>query len=370
VLPATHFSVLLLLIVSLVCLGSWINTFKAVARKWRFELFALDVAVGAIAVVLFAAFTLGAMGSDLGVSDRILVAGRTAQALAIIAGAVFNLGNMLLLAAVALLGVSNAFPFIAGMALIISSCFYLRPGNLLYLVGGMVVSLCALLFEIRSARLREAYLQARTGSTSTATGANPSPAAAKMPSSGVTAPAPAAVKKRPTFKRKQRRTVRGIVAGVVGGVALGLFVPILQNCLPGDLGLGAYAGMLLFGVGVLGSTFVYDFYFLNITIEGGSLTFAAYFRGKLGQHLAGLSGGALCMGGLLAAALAIGSPAAIDVAQSTRILLPLLSVPLAFLFGITVWRELSPPAAARVANVLALLFFLGGLGLFVLGVTR
>src|SRR5579875_3253920 len=114
ILPVTYVPVLILLIASLFCLGAWINTFKAAGAKWRFELFAIDFSIGGLLVVLIAAFTLGTLGSDLAFSDRMLVAGRTAQALAIIAGAVFNLGNMLLLAAVGLIGISTAFPLTIG----------------------------------------------------------------------------------------------------------------------------------------------------------------------------------------------------------------------------------------------------------------
>jgi hypothetical protein len=151
---------------------------------------------------------------------------------------------------------------------------------------------------------------------------------------------------------------------------LGSFVPILQNCIPGDLGLGAYAGMLLFGIGVVGSTIVYNFYFLNITIEGGTLTFASYFRGRFMQHLAGFIGGALCISGLLCAVLVSSSPAIVDITPMLRVLLPLLSVPLAYLFGITIWRELSGSGAARVANLVGFLLFLCSLGLLAYGFTR
>jgi glucose uptake protein len=100
VLPTTWLSALFFLVLSFICLGSWANTFKASGSRWRFELFSIDFAVGALIFSLLAAYTLGTLGADLGFSDRMLVAGRTNQALGIAAGALFALGNMLLLAAV------------------------------------------------------------------------------------------------------------------------------------------------------------------------------------------------------------------------------------------------------------------------------
>jgi glucose uptake protein len=368
-LPATHDSALLVLVVSLVCLGSWINTFKAVGRTWRFELFSLDFALGAMVTALVLAFTLGTMGSDLGFADRTLVAGHTASALGVVAGVVFNLGNMLLLAAVSLLGASTAFPFVVGVALIVSSWFQFREGNALYLSGGILLMLIAVFFETRSARLRESQVETKKDTALTGAGQNPRPAAATAQKASVSASAGHPVKKKPPVKRKRVKAVRGIGVAIIAGAVLAGVVPTLDSCLPGDLGLGPYSGMVLFGIGVLASTIFYDFFFLNVSIDGVPLTFASYFRGKVGQHIVGLLGGAICMGGLLTAAMVIWSPVAADVKPMVRLVLPLLSVLLAFLFGISIWKELSVPTGSRVANLAGMLLFLCSLGLFAYGFT-
>lgn len=370
ILPATHLPVLLLLIASLICLGSWVNTFKATGTRWRFELFSIDFSIGGLLLVLVAAFTLGTLGSDLAFSDRTLVAGRTAQALALIAGGVFNLGNMLLLAAISLLGISTAFPLSIGVALIVSSCFNFRPGNVIYLATGIIIMLVAIVFEIRSARLREAAATKKDPAPATAAQPAPTAAPAKPATAAVRAPASRSHKTKPPVKRKPKKVVRGTVAGIIGGVALGLFVPILQNCIPGDLGLGPYAGMLLFGVGVLGSTIVYNFYFLNITIEGAPLTFGAYFKGNVGQHFLGFAGGAICLGGFLAAALANAAPATADVPGILNVLIPLLSVPLAFFFGVAIWKEFAIPAKSKMPLVAGICLFTCGLVLLAIGLMR
>jgi glucose uptake protein len=364
ILPVTFVSALLLLLLSLVCLGLWLNAFKATGARWRFELFSFDFSVGALLLLLIAAYTFGTFGSDLAFSDRMLVSGRTNEALALIAGAVFNFGNMLLLASVALLGISTAFPLSVGVGLIVTSFFHFHSGNVAYLIAGIVIMIGALVLEIRSVRRREA---AAAAAAAAAAKKEPVPVPAEdAPPKVATTQATSGVhhhrrhrsKPRPPAKPKRvRKFLRGMIAAMLGGIAFGLFVPILEHCMTGDLGLGPYAGMLLFGVGVLGSTIVYNFYFLNITIEGSPLTYAAYLKGKLGQHLLGFLGGALCLGGLLAASLAAFAATTAKVPRVLDILLPLLGVPLAFLCAIGIWKELSIPAASKLP-------LLAGIGLF------
>ena len=142
VLPTTWLSALLLLALSFICLGSWASTFKATGNRWRFEMYSIDFAIGALVVALLAAYTLGTLGADLGFSDRMLVAGRTNQALGIAAGAVFALGNMLLLAAVSLLGLSAAFPLCIGSAVVVAALFQFGTSQTLWLAAGVALLLC------------------------------------------------------------------------------------------------------------------------------------------------------------------------------------------------------------------------------------
>ena len=102
ILPATTLASLLLVILSLVCWGSWANTQRLVF-KWRFELFYYDFTLGLAVCLLLAAFTLGSMNSqELTVSDNMLIAGYRKMAYAVGAGVIVNLANMLLVAAISL----------------------------------------------------------------------------------------------------------------------------------------------------------------------------------------------------------------------------------------------------------------------------
>lgn len=328
------------------CLGLWPNTFKRAGSNWRFELFYFDFAVGAILLAVIAAFTFGTLGSEMAFDDRMLVAGKSAQVSAIGAGFLFNLGNMLFVAAVSLLGISAAVPLSAGVALIIVSFFYFRADNIVFLISGMVLLLITLVLSGTACRLRD------LGTPTAAKGA-------KRPV------APAAP------KAKARRTTKGILIALLSGIPLGLFFPLFIRGEAGDFGLGPYAGILLFCVGVIVATLVCNFYFMNIAIEGGPIPFNAYFRGRANQHFLGFAGGAIWAAGALAATIAAGAPSETGPPAFLRLMVPLGSALLVLLCGVWIWKEFPARSkSARVCIALTALLFAGGLALTGTGLAR
>jgi glucose uptake protein len=356
ILPSTYASALLLLIISFLCLGLWINTFKFAGSRWRFELYSIDFAIGAALLAAIAAFTFGTLGSDLAFSDRMLVAGRASQAFAVAAGFLFNLGNMLLLAAVSLLGISGAFPIAFGWALVIGSLFSFRFSNVLILIGGMVLMLLTVFIQIAACRIRDA--QRRAAAT------KPVAAGTASQAAGVPGTAKPAVKSalRTPPKPARRKAGKGIFIALLSGTMLGFFYPLAAKGMSGELSLGPYAGLLLFAVGILVSTVLFDFYFLNIAIEGPRLTSGAYLEGQAHQHFLGFAGGALWAGGALAALLALALPAQAGLQGAIKLILPLASVLLAVACGTFGWKEFkSAPANAKVSLYLASAIFACGL---------
>lgn len=305
-------------------LGLWPSTFKRTGSQWRFELFYFDFAVGAILLAVLAAFTLGTFGSEMAFDDRMLVAGRSAQVWVVAAGFLFNLGNMLFVAAISLLGISGALPLSAGLALIVASLFNFRAENVLFLVSGIVLLLVALVLDGTACRVRDL--------------------GAPTPAKGSSKPVPAAAP-----KAKTRRTTKGILIALLSGIPLGLFYPLFAKGEAGDFGLGPYAAILLFCIGVLMATIICNFYFMNIAIEGGAIGFNAYFRGRASQHFLGFAGGALWAAGALAAALGSSAPARVGISTSLRLLLPLASALLALVSGLWIWKEF--PAKSKRARV-------------------
>jgi glucose uptake protein len=372
VLPTTYISTLLLLILSFICLGCWTNTFKLAGPRWRFELFCIDFAIGAALLSVIAAFTLGLLGSDLGFTDRMLVAGHLAQVFLIAAGSIFNLGNMLLLAAASILGTATAFPLAFGVALVISSLLNLRTENEFVLISGIVIVIIAILLDARSLR-DSAHETKATVKDSADPQTSASMAGVDVkPSNSATAVGTARRVTNPGTRRaKGRRRKKGFIIGALAGIALGLFYPVANKGMAGDFGLGPYAGVLLFCLGVLLSTIIFDFYFLNIAIDAEPLSFGAYLRGKPRQHFLGFAGGAIWALGLLAASLAIAVYKQVGVSPALAFILPLASVLLVVFSGSVVWNEFpSTSASAKLSLGLTAAFLAGGLILIGIGITR
>src|ERR1700726_1636317 len=149
ILPATYNSALLLIILSMICWGSWANTFK-LSGKWRFELFYYDYSLGVLIAAIVAAYTFGSMGSDLSFSDNLLIALRRNMAYAAAAGLVFNLANMLLVAAISVAGMAVAFPIGIGLALVVGviwSYSLNKQGNPILLATGVVLVVGAIIVD-------------------------------------------------------------------------------------------------------------------------------------------------------------------------------------------------------------------------------
>jgi len=146
ILPGTYTAALLLLVVSMICWGSWANTFK-LTKGWRFELFYFDFAAGVLLTAVIAAYTLGSMGEELTFSDNLLTAGKRQMFFALVAGALFNLSNLLLVAAISVVGMAVAFPIVFGFAFLLGVIlnYFMNPqGNpLLLFAGGTLAALAA-----------------------------------------------------------------------------------------------------------------------------------------------------------------------------------------------------------------------------------
>ncbi len=107
-------------IITMLCWGSWANTQKLASKEWRFQLFYWDYAIGVMLLALLLAFTLGSTGSG---GRPFLADLRQADAKwlgsAFLGGVIFNLSNILLVAAIDIAGLAVAFPVGVGLALVL-----------------------------------------------------------------------------------------------------------------------------------------------------------------------------------------------------------------------------------------------------------
>ena len=314
-------------IVTMLCWGSWANTQKLAATNWRFELFYWDYVIGIVVFALLFGLTAGSAGA----TGRGMVAD-LAQAdwpnigSALLGGVLFNAANILLVASIAIAGMSVAFPTGIGLALVIGVVVnYLdRPeGSAALLFGGTLLVAVAILLNAY------AYRRAGTGQKSTPT--------------------------------------KGLVLAIVAGCLMGLFYKYVANSMfedfevpvPGKL--SPYSAVLVFSLGILTSNFLFNTLLMRYPFDGPPVSFGDYFRGGSRNHLIGVLGGVIWCVGMSFSILAsdeAGPAISYGLGQGATIV--------AAVWGIYVWREFAgaPSGTGAVLNGM-LACYLVGLGLIV-----
>ena len=128
-------------LVTMLCWGSWANTQKLATKEWRFQLFYWDYAIGVLLLALLLAFTMGSTGSGgRGFLADLQQADGKWLGSAFLGGVIFNLSNILLVAAIDIAGLAVAFPVGVGLALVlgvITTYLATRQGNVPMLALGV-----------------------------------------------------------------------------------------------------------------------------------------------------------------------------------------------------------------------------------------
>ena len=333
VLPQTYGAAVLLIIVSMLCWGSWANTFK-LAGKWRFELFYYDYSLGVLIAAIIYALTFGNFGADgFTFVDDLAHAGRRQIFFGGVGGVVFNLANMLLVAAISLAGLSVAFPVGIGLALVIGVIwnYILKPqGNPTLLFTGAAIVAGAIIVDAFAYRALEAGKAAKQS-------------AAQGP---------------------RKTTGKGIALSLLSGVLMGSFFPLVEMGKAGPLGLGPYSIGFVFAVGVFLSTFVFNLFFMNFPVEGAPVAISEYFKGNGRQHVLGIVGGLIWATGTIANFVAASAPESVQVGPAISYAIGQGATMVSALWGLLVWKEFAG-AGPRVRLLVAvmLILFVSGLGL-------
>jgi len=344
ILPTTYLAALLLSIVSMICWGSWANTQK-LAGKWRFELFYYDYSLGVLLCAGIAALTFGSwLPKELTFTDNLLIASNHQMAYAVGAGIVFNLANMLLVAAITVSGLAVAFPIAIGLALVIGVIwnYILNPqADPILLFGGALLVAAAIIVD---AFAYGTYLEAQQ------------------------AAAVRALQPDPRTKTKNPKrgpgAARGIVLSIVSGLLMGAFYPIVEISKQGDNGVSPYGVAVLFGAGVFLSSLVYIPFFLNFPVVGEPLKTADYFKGSVRQHVLGLLGGLIWMAGGLANFIASSTPQKVQVGPAVSYAIGQGATMVSALWGLLVWREFKGAShRVQLLLVVMMVLFLSGLGM-------
>ena len=324
------------MICSMLCWGAWANSFKA-SKKWRFELFYFDFSIGAVVAAAIIVSTAGSLGFDgFSFLDDIRHAGLRQDFWAVVTGGIFNLANMLLLAAISIAGMAVALPIGMGLTLVIGVIWNYASnpaGNKAMLFGGAAIVVGAIIVDAlayRSYALQRSRQAAREGRA-----------------------------------RQVRRSMstKSIIVSLAGGALLSAVFPLLTNATSSEIGLGPYSAAFLFSVGMFFSTFVFNLVLMNLPLEGSPIEITDYFRGSLKNHVLGLLGGIVWAAGLVAYLVAtaegaakIGPPYQFGIAQAAPII--------GALCGIIFWREFGGGGSRTKALAGGMLFlFLAGLAL-------
>jgi glucose uptake protein len=317
-----------LCVVTMLCWGSWANTQKLASKEWRFQLFYWDYAIGVLLLALLLAFTAGSSGSagraflaDLGQAE-----GRS-LGLAFLGGVVFNLSNILLVAAIDIAGMAVAFPVGVGLALalgVVTNYVATPVGNPVLLFAGVAGVVLAILLSAAAYR--------------------------RLPSQGA------------------RTSGKGIALSVVAGLLMGYFYRFVaasmsadfRNLEPGKL--GPYTAVVVFSAGLLLSNFLWNTIVMVRPFVGEPVPLGDYFtKGTPRLHLVGILGGVIWNLGMslsIVASGAAGFAISYGLGQGATLV--------AALWGVFVWKEFEH-APAGTGRLLALMFasFVIGLGLIV-----
>ena len=315
--PHTLSIALLMMITSAVCWGSWANTYKGV-KNYRFELFYWDYAIGIFVISLILAFTMGSSGhNSASFLNNLHAADPGNIGYALLAGVVFNLANLLLVAAIDMAGLAVAFPVSIGIALVVGVVlsYVLQPkGSAPFLAAGVA---CALLAVI---------LDGKAYSSLAAAGRSVS--------------------------RKS------IIVSVISGILMGLWAPFVTHSMTRGNTLGPYSVCVFLTLGALLSCFIWNIYFMKRPLVGEPVGFAGFFQASTSGHLFGLLGGFIWGIGTvfnMAAANLTGVAISYAIGQSAPMV--------AALWGIFAWKEFAA-SGARAKLYLAFMFVFYGLAIF------
>ena len=301
-IPQSFGIALLMMIGSAVFWGSWANTYKGV-KNYRFELFYWDYAVGIFVMSLVLALTMGSTGHD---SSSFLNNVHSADSSNIfwtmVGGAIFNLANLLLVAAIDMAGLAVALPVSIGIALVVGTVlsFILQPkGNVLLLGLGVA---CALIAVVLDGKAFGNLPGGRTASR------------------------------------------KSIVICIVSGVLMGLWNPFVAYGATRGNALSPYSSVVFLTLGALLSCFIWNIYFMKKPLAGEPVGFSGFFSAPASGHLLGLLGGAIWGLGTMfnvVAGKATGFAISYAIGQSA----PMIGA----LWGVFIWKEFAgAPGKARM----------------------
>lgn len=308
--------------ITMLCWGSWANTQKLAESSWRFELFYWDYVIGIVLLSLVFGLTLGSTGSE----GRAFIADlQQAEwhnyVMAFAGGVIFNLANILIVAAIAIAGMSVAFPVGIGLALVLGVIInYLseQKGDPLILFTGVALITAAIVLDAL------AYRRLSAG-------------AAKTPA-------------------------KGLILALSGGLLMSLFYFFVQQSMSLDFSDPAagkftpYSAVFIFSLGILLSNFLFNTILMKRPVQGKPVTYKMYFSGRPIIHLTGFLGGIIWCVGMsfsIIAAEQAGPAISYGLGQGATMV--------AAFWGVFIWKEFkhAPKGTNQLLAAMFVLFIIG-----------
>jgi glucose uptake protein len=313
--------------ITMLCWGSWANSQKIAAKNWRFELFYWDYVIGILLLALLFGFTLGSNGSQ-GMSFTQSIAQADIQSIlqALAGGAIFNLANILVVAAIATAGMAIAFPVGIGLCMVLGVTinYIFKPkGDPLTLFLGVALVALAIIVD--------------------------------------------AIAYRKLSASRQINPTRGLILALSGGFLMAWFfrfvsASIATNPLAPEPGkMTPYAAFMFFAIGIFLSNLLFNTYLMRKPVSGTPVSFKQYFGGDTKSHLAGIFGGMIWAVGTslsLIAATKAGDAISFGLGQGATMV--------GALWGVFIWKEFqNAPKGVNKWLIAMFLLFAMGLGLII-----
>ncbi len=319
--PEAYFAALSFMIISMVCWGSWANTMKLTPR-YAFQLFYWDYVVGIILGSVLWGLTLGSLGGGpLSFLSNIHQADSRHVLFALAGGAVFNVANLLLVAAIDIAGLAVAFPVGIGLALVVGVLlnYIVAPKGQPFLIfAGVVLVIVAIILDALAYRRREL--------------------------------------------QRRELSARGIWISIGCGILMGSFYPLVTKAITGDNALGPYSVAFFFALGTALCAIPFNYALMKKPLTAAApVSMSQYIAAKSSWHIWGVVGGAIwCTGAVFnfvaSHAQIVGPAISYAIGQGATMV--------SAVWGVFVWKEFqNAPTSSRRLIPAMFVFFLIGLGL-------
>jgi glucose uptake protein len=248
---------------------------------------------------------------------------------AFLGGVIFNLANILIVAAISIAGMSVAFPVGIGLALVLGvliNYFSEQKGDPVLLFVGVGLVTVAIVLD--------------------------------------------ALAYRKLSNQNQQTPTKGLRLALIGGLLMSLFYFFVQQSMSLDFQnptsgkFTPYSAVFVFALGILISNFLFNTILMRKPIEGEPVSYRMYFAGKPTIHLVGILGGIVWCVGMsfsIIAAEQAGPAISYGLGQGATMI--------AVFWGVFIWKEfrLAPKGTNILITAMFALFLTGLMLIIVAG---